>query len=486
MATRKLLVLPILLSLIVFTASARQQELTERRVSEGQQCRFKRLRSVQPKERIESEGGYIELWSENDEQFQCAGVSAMRNVIQSQSMYVPSFQPTPRLVYIEQGCGLIGLNFPGCAETFHAEQDSSSRSWNPWWGGKGQGRQGQEQGQGQQGREQISMKDQHQQVLRIKQGDIVALPPGVTHWWFNDGKEELVTVAVDDLNHQANQLDQSFRQFHLAGGVPRQGIRGTRTRGQSEGQGQFDFQNIFSGFDSRLLAQAFGVSPELLERMQQETERGFIVNAQEMSLIRPEEETEEQGRGRGRKMNGLEETMCSSRIRYNLDRKGEAEVYSREAGRINVVNENKLPILQYLDMSAERAHLFPNALFTPHWSSNEHTIMYISEGDARIQVVDQQGETVFDDNVNQGDMFVIPQFFVSMGKAGNNGCKYTAFKTSSQQFKHPLAGYTSVLNAMPVQVLANAFQISPSDARNLKQSKHGETFLMSPSSRSTY
>uniref|UniRef100_A0A7N0UXB5 Cupin type-1 domain-containing protein n=1 Tax=Kalanchoe fedtschenkoi TaxID=63787 RepID=A0A7N0UXB5_KALFE len=499
MATRKLVLLPVLLFLAVLTASASKQQLTERRVSEAQQCRFQRLRSIQPDQRIESEGGFSELWSQNEEQFQCAGVSAMRNVIRPQSMYVPAFQPTPRLVFIERGIGLIGLHLPGCAETFHAESErGSSKWWKPWgrrgeqgrgeqdpWSGQGEHGQ-EERGQGQ-GREQISMKDQHQKVFRVRQGDIVALPPGITHWCYNDGNEEFVAISIDDLNHQANQLDLSFRQFHLAGGVPRQEIRG------GQGQGRFNFQNILSGFDSRLLAQAFGVSPDLLERMQQETQRGFIVKTEEMSMIRPQEEQEERferGSEGGRKWwsrdnddNGLEETMCSVKIRYNLDRSGEAEVFSKQAGRINSVNQNKLPILQYLDMSAERGHLYPNALFTPHWSSNEHTVIYVTQGDARIQVVDQQGETVFDDKVNEGDLFVIPQFFVSMGQAGSNGFKYTAFKTSSQQFKHPLAGYTSVLNAMPIQVLANSFQISPADARNLKQSLHGETFLMSPSSR---
>lgn len=101
--TLKLVLLPILLSLIAFTASARKQDLTEQRVSEGQQCRFQKLQSVQPSERIESEGGFSEFWNENDEQFQCAGVSALRFSIEPPSMYVPSYLPTPRLLYIERG-----------------------------------------------------------------------------------------------------------------------------------------------------------------------------------------------------------------------------------------------------------------------------------------------------------------------------------------------------------------------------------------------
>lgn len=99
------------------------------------------------------------------------------------------------------GSGLMGMNFPGCAETFHSQPES----FRP-----GQ-REEEEQQRGQGRRGEQSQSDQHQKVQRIRQGDIIAVPAGVSHWCYNNGNQELVAVVVNDLNNQANQLDQSRR-----------------------------------------------------------------------------------------------------------------------------------------------------------------------------------------------------------------------------------------------------------------------------------
>ncbi|KAK9281074.1 hypothetical protein L1049_003967 [Liquidambar formosana] len=99
--------------------------------------------------------------------------------------------------------------------------------------------------------------------------------------------------------------------------------------------------------------------------MQEENERGLIVQVQgEMRVLRPDEgqqhkEEEEERREQGPRDNGLEETFCTMKFRQNINTEKEAEVYSRRAGRINVVNQHKLPILRSMDMSAERGNLFP-------------------------------------------------------------------------------------------------------------------------------
>lgn len=73
-------------------------------------------------------------------------------------------------------------------------------------------------------------------------------------------------------------------------------------------------------------------------------------------MMRPDEDEQE---GQRPLDNGLEETLCTTRIRHNLDTQTESDVFSRQAGRVNIVNQHKLPILRYLDMSAEKGHLFP-------------------------------------------------------------------------------------------------------------------------------
>lgn len=455
MAT-KLLVLSLFLSLLSLAAPLGTRRSPQ--LSEAQQCRIRRISASQPSKRIVSEGGVTEQWDEQEDQFQCVGVAAQRNTLRPNSLSLPNFHPYPRMVFIERGQGVIGINFPGCADTFNTRSRQSSK------GQQREEKQQQEQWQG--------SRDHHQKVHRFQQGDIIAIPAGAVHWTFNDGNEELVAVSINDLSNPANQLDLTSRSFYLAGGASSQGT-------QTHHQGWQNFQNIFSGFDAELLAEAFNVPTEVVRRMQREDERGLIVQVQKrMSIIMPEEEQREEQWGQ--RSNGLEETFCSTKIHYNLDNQREADIVSRQAGKLNIVNQHKLPILKILDLSAEKGNLLPNALFTPHWSMNSHSIIYVTRGDAQVQIVSENGQTVFDDRVNEGDMFVVPQFFAATSRAGQKGFEWVSFKTNRSPMKSPLAGYTSVFRAMPLQVITNAYQISPNQAQNLKLNRGSETYLLSP------
>ncbi|XP_010046000.2 11S globulin seed storage protein 2 [Eucalyptus grandis] len=454
-------------------------------LSEAQQCRLQRIRATQPDERIESEGGVTELWSEDDEQFQCAGVAAIRNVLRPNALFLPEFINAPRLVFIEQGRGLLGITYPGCAETYHSDQSSGSSSERGRrWQGEGQ------QGEG-------GSRDQHQKVHRIRRGDIIAIPEGALHWCHNDGNEELIAVSVVDLNNQGNQLDQRLRAFFLAGGEGGQG----RQQGQQSRRrqsGRYNSQNIFQAFDTEILAESFNVPIEIAQKLQQQSNRGIMINVREkMRVVAPDEDEEydeeydeeQEERMRRRRgpltsQNGFEETFCTMKIKQNIDIRREADVFSRQAGRVNIVNMHKLPILRYMDMSAERGRLLPNALYSPHWSMTDHRIVYVTRGDAHVQIVGQNGQNVFDEQASEGSMFVIPQFFTSIIRAGNSGFEWISFKTSSQPMKSPLAGYTSVFRALPIQVITNSFQMSPRDAQELKYNREHQTFLLSPSRQS--
>ncbi|EEF39576.1 conserved hypothetical protein [Ricinus communis] len=42
------------------------------------QCQLSRINAAEPSRRFQSEAGLTEIWDENDQQFQCVGVVAMR------------------------------------------------------------------------------------------------------------------------------------------------------------------------------------------------------------------------------------------------------------------------------------------------------------------------------------------------------------------------------------------------------------------------
>ncbi|MDK0701803.1 cupin domain-containing protein, partial [Clostridium perfringens] len=129
---------------------------------------------------------------------------------------------------------------------------------------------------------------QHQKVRQIREGDVIALPAGVAHWIYNRGQSNLVLVSLYDVGNAANQLDQLFRKFFLAGSPPQEfqgGSQSQSQRGRSQGphqeqgrqqeqrrhRGQGQEQsggNIFSGFNQELLAEALNIDTELVNRLQ--------------------------------------------------------------------------------------------------------------------------------------------------------------------------------------------------------------------------
>lgn len=135
--------------------------------------------------------------------------------------------------------------------------------------------------------------------------------------------------------------------------------RGQSKRGDEERQ---ESRNVFSGFDQELLAEAFNTDPELIRKMQaREDDRGIIVRAEKLRMVLPEEGEEERESQRRRGSggyNGLEETFCSFKLRENIDRPSSADVYNPRGGRISTINSQTLPILSYLQLSAQRGILY--------------------------------------------------------------------------------------------------------------------------------
>lgn len=67
------------------------------------QCQIQRLNPQEPRGKIQAEAGVTEFWDHNDVQFQCAGVSMLRHVIQSRGFLLPSYTNAPLLAYVAQG-----------------------------------------------------------------------------------------------------------------------------------------------------------------------------------------------------------------------------------------------------------------------------------------------------------------------------------------------------------------------------------------------
>lgn len=261
-------------------------------------------------------------------------------------------------------------------------------------------------------------------------------------------------------------------------------LAGNQQQGQ-EGESQkgtYNWNNIFQSMDVQLLSQAFSVSRETIKKLQNENDnRGQIIRVKEgLRYLQPRTEREKQeggSRDAAAAMNGFEETICTMRLRENLISPERADIYTARGGSISTVNRFNLPILRFLQLSAGRASLRPNAMIAPRWTINAHSIMYVTSGSGRLQVVGNSKRAVYDGEIRQGQIFVIPQNFVHMKQAGPQGLEWFAAKTHDNAKTSPLVGKTSVIRAMPIDVLMNSYQLSRDEAESIKYNREEVTIL---------
>ncbi|XP_048593675.1 cruciferin CRU1-like isoform X1 [Brassica napus] len=433
------------------------------------ECNLDNLDVLQATETIKSEAGQIEYWDHNHPQIRCAGVSVSRLVIEQGGLYLPTFFSSPKISYVVQGMGISGRVIPGCAETFMDSQPMQGQQQ-----GQGQqGQQGQEGQQGQQGQQQQQgqqgFRDMHQKVEHVRHGDVIAITPGSAHWIYNTGDQPLVIISLLDIANYQNQLDRNPRVFRLAGSNPQGGFGGP--------QQQQPQQNMLNGFDPQVLAQALKIDVRLAEELQNKQDnRGNIVRVRgPFQVARPplrqSYESEKWRHPRGPPQspqdNGLEETICSMRTHENIDDPARADVYKPNLGRVTSVNSLTLPILQFVRLSATRGIIQGNAMVLPKYNMNANEILYCTRGQARIQVVNDNGQNVLDQQVQKGQLVVIPQGFAYVVQSQNN-FEWISFKTNANAMISTLAGRTSALRALPLEVLTNAYQISLEEARRIK------------------
>ncbi|KAK1412618.1 hypothetical protein QVD17_34011 [Tagetes erecta] len=415
------------------------------------QCQIQRINALEPNERVEAEAGFTEFFDSGDQQFQCAGVEVIRHHIQPQGLLLPSYINTPLIIYVLQGSGYQGIMLPGCPETFQSSQQLQESSG--------------------------SFQDRHQKIRRFGEGDVIVIPTGAAHWMYNDGQQEIIAVVLLDSTNSANQLDQLQRRFFLAGNPKPSG---------SETPEEIS-RDIFLGFDVNMIKDAFIIDQETAEKLQsKDDKRGHIVMVERgLQVIQPpirfEPRQEQYAPGQGA-ANGVEETICSGQITYNINDASRADIYNADVGWTNNLNSYKLPILQMVQLGAERGVLNRNALVTPYWISNAHAVLYVTRGNMRLQIVNDEGQAVFNDVIQEGQLVVVPQNFVVGKQAGNEGCQWISFRTNDNVMANALAGQISAIRAMPVDVLANVYQMSQEEAWSLKNNRK-ETVMFKPSSR---
>ncbi|KAJ0948010.1 putative 11-S seed storage protein, plant [Helianthus annuus] len=343
------------------------------------QCQIQRLNALEPIERVQSRGRFHEFFNSNEQEFQCAGVEVIRHQIQPQGLLLPSYTNTPILFYVEQGSGIQGVMLPGCPETYEVSTEQFE-------GRKGGG-----------AFYRSPPEDPPVPTRRCRWPYLLELHIGFTTM----DKMSLLLLPYLTAQTMLTSLIQTT-EFFLAGNSqgeqqqqqqqqqfqPRSWQR--RQQGESQQEG---WDNILRGFTTETLAEAFNVDHETAELLRGENDqRGHIIFVQNgLQVIQPPMRREEQEYRRGPRANGVEETICSMKLQMNIDDPSNADLYNPQAGRCTHLNSFKFPILQFLQLSAERGVLHRYGIVSPHWIMNAHNIIYVTEGNMRIQIVNDLG-----------------------------------------------------------------------------------------------
>ncbi|KAL0884427.1 hypothetical protein Bca101_008408 [Brassica carinata] len=442
------------LLLLFHGSEARQRELPLPNA-----CHFSQISSLGPAHATKFEAGQMEVWDHTSSELQCAGVTVARITLQSNSIFLPSFFSPPALAYVVQGEGVMGTIASGCPETY-------------------------EEGGGGGGDMHRRFEDMHQKLENFRRGDVFASLAGVSQWWYNRGNSDVVIVIVLDVTNRENQLDQVPRMFQIAG---------SKTQEQQQQQQQPltwpTGKNAFSGFDPNIIAEAFKIDIETARKLQnQKDNRGNIVRANGPLhfISSPSRQWQQDGNG-----NGIEETYCTARLHENIDDPERSDFFSTRAGRISTLNSFNLPVLSLVRLNAIRGVLYSvsvwlgyslGGMMLPHWTANAHTVLYVTGGQARIQVVDDNGQSVFKAQVQQGELLVVPQGFAVVKTAGETGFEWIAFKTNDNAYMNTLSGETSYLRAVPVDVIKAAYGVTEEEAKRVKFSQQETMLAMTLSS----
>ncbi|KAL1188870.1 12S seed storage protein CRD [Cardamine amara subsp. amara] len=435
------------LSLLLFFhgAEARQQETPF-----SNACHFSLINSLRPAQAIKYEAGQMEVWDHMSPELRCAGVTVARITIQPNSIFLPSFFSPPALAYVVQGEGVMGTIAPGCPETYQEVEGLG--------GGEDMRRR---------------FEDMHQKLENFRRGDVFALLAGVSQWWYNRGNSDVVIVIVLDVTNRENQLDQTPRMFHIAGSTKQE---------EEEPLTWPSGNNAFDGLDPNIIAEAFKIDIELAKQLKnQKSNKGNVIRANgplHFAIPRPRKWQQDDI------VNGIEETYCTARLHENIDDPERSDFFSSRAGRISTLDSLNLPVLRRLRLNAVRGVLYSGGMVLPQWTANANTVLYATGGEAKIQVVADNGQSVFNEQVGQGQVLVIPQGFMVVKTAGETGFEWTSFKTNDHAYVNTLSGETSYLRAVPLDVIKAAYGVSEEEAKRVKFSQQETMLAMSSSNPS--
>ncbi|KAM7496597.1 hypothetical protein LguiA_021011 [Lonicera macranthoides] len=347
-----------------------------------------------PKKVIGGDGGSYLAWCPKElPMLEKGNIGAAKLGLEKNGLALPHYSDSAKVAYVLQGAGIAGIVLP----------------------------------------------EKEEKVLPIKKGDSIALPFGVTTWWYNKDDTELVILFLGDTAkaHKAG----SFTDFCLTGS-----------------------NGIFTGFTTEFVARAWDLEESVVKTLVSKQTGSGIVKL-DAGFKMPEPKPDHR---KGMVLNCLEAPL---------------DVDIKNGGRVVVLNTKNLPLVGEVGLGADLVRLDPSAMCSPGFSCDSALqVTYIVRGSGRVQVVGQDGKRVLETHIKGGNLFIVPRFFVVSKIADPDGMEWFSIITTPNPIFTHLAGRTSVWKALSPEVLQASFNV-PADVEQQFRSKrmNSEIFFAPPS-----
>ncbi|KAG4913239.1 hypothetical protein JHK84_053697 [Glycine max] len=503
-----------------------------------QQCQFKQecqldtIHALKPDNLIESQGGVTETWNASHPELCCAGVAFIKRTINPNGLHLPSYVNYPELHFVLQGEGVLGIVIPGCDETFEEPQREREHDRHqkvrylkqgdifavppgiPYWTYNYAN---------------VSLvvitlldtanfenqldrvprrfylagnpKEEHPCGRKQEEGNNINMFGGFDPRFLAEASNVKVGITKKLQSHIGDQiikvekglsiirppLEHEVREAEVEEKPKtREHCECQKERKHKEGEGE---EEVVQEKEIRKRKHHIGehegcgeCENKEEEEQSRSRERGewHEHKGQQHGKEKGRERYKEGGEGRERS-NVLEEILCTLKLHENIADPSHADIFNPRAGRVRTINSLTLPVLKLLRLSAQWVKLYKSGIYVPHWSMNANSVAYVTSGGGWVQVVNSQGKSVFSGAVGRGRVVVVPQNFAVAIQAGRDGMEYIVFRTNDRAMMGTLVGPTSAITAIPGEVLANAFGLSPEEVSELKNNRK-EAVLSSPAS----
>ncbi|XP_076931439.1 13S globulin seed storage protein-like [Bidens hawaiensis] len=282
----------------------------------------------------------------------------------------------------------------------------------------------------------VTPNSREEKVFLIQKGDVLPVSAGEVTWWFNGGNTDAVIILFAETSKALVPGNISY--FLLAG------VLGT-----------------LAGFQPDFVGKLFGLD---------QRESKNVVNSQKGTFLFKLD-------------SGIKFPEPSNHsghiLLVNVDHPS-GKVIFKGSGTVSTLTEKNFPMLGQIGLSARYVKLEGNALLAPSYvADGSIQICYIAKGSGRIKVVGSEGKLELDSNVEEGDFFIVPQFFATAAIADDAGLEVFSVITSSKPVFEQLAGNTSIWSTLSPVVLQASLNITP-DSEQLFKSKNSENMAIVP------